>query len=85
MNTPTSSTFLSLKAIAFLTVAATSVALITPKFVHADSGPTPPAASALVTATPLPANEQPLSTTPASTHYYDGINVAVIAVAAYDN
>lgn len=88
MRSHTSRTFPSLKAIAFLALTAASAALIAPKFVHADEASVQTAAAtaakASKAATPVAATEQQPST-PASTNYYDGIDVAVIAVAAYDH
>ncbi len=87
MKSHTSHTFLSFKAIACLSITAASALVFAPKFVHADEVPAQTtatvSASTPAEAIRLVAGEQS-PPTPASTIYYDGINVAVIAVAAYD-
>ena len=85
MNTNTSLSLPSIKTILTVTITVTAMAVLSVKLVHAGEASSLAAATSVspMRAVQISTEEAPVST-PASTNYHDGINVAAIAIAAYD-
>ena len=85
MNTNTSLSLPSIKTILAVSTTVAAMAILSTKLVHAGDAPSQTTATSVapMRAVQTFVEETSLST-PASTNYYDGINVAAIAIAAYD-
>ncbi len=84
MNTQVSPSFSGFKTLFTLSVAIVVLVLVNAQFVHARD-PSAPSSPAVVMSNAQASADVLVSSTPASTSYYDGINVAAISVAAYDH
>ncbi len=84
MNSKVSTSLSGVKALFTLAVALVALVLVNAQFVHALE-PSAPSSPAVIMANVQAPADVSMSQTPASVSYFDGINVASIAVAAYDH